>query len=66
MFLGASSFNGDNISLWNTSSVRDVSSMFFSAAAFNGNIAAWDTSNVTNMKNMFVHASVFKGNISGA
>ena len=43
----------DDISAWNTSSVRTFSSMFFWALAFNQPIGAWDTSSATTMNSMF-------------
>ena len=42
-----------HISLWNTSNVTDMSTMFMGANNFNQDIGKWDTSNVTNMSYMF-------------
>ena len=39
----------EDISLWNTSAVTNMSSMFSSADAFNQDIGSWDTSAVTTM-----------------
>ena len=51
-YFRASSFNGD-ISGWDTSSVENMSYMFYNASSFNGDMSNWDTSNVQNMSNMF-------------
>jgi surface protein len=57
-----------NISLWNTSLVTDMSAMFFGALTFNQSLATdgnkWDTSKVISMGSMFKDASVFNQNIS--
>lgn len=47
------SFNR-GIGHWDTSSVRNMQSMFFRAAAFNQPIGAWNTRLVTNMVGMFM------------
>ena len=44
---GTESFNTD-ISHWDTSTVTDMSFMFFDADGFNRTIGDWDTSSVTN------------------
>ncbi|KAL7522052.1 hypothetical protein ACHAWX_006752, partial [Stephanocyclus meneghinianus] len=44
-----------NISGWNTSSVTDMSHMFF-GTDFNQDIGQWDTSSVTDMSHMFSSA----------
>ena len=43
-----SKFDGD-LSKWDTSSVTDISYMFYSAPAFNADISKWQTGAVTNM-----------------
>mgnify|MGYP002516597932 CR=1 FL=1 len=50
-FFILSQFNGD-ISMWDVSSVTDMSWMF-NHSSFNGNISNWDVSNVTSMRGMF-------------
>jgi len=55
---------GDIIT-WDTSSVTDMSNMFYDANSFNEDISGWDTSSVTDMNNMFNGASSFNGDISG-
>jgi len=57
------SFNGD-ISQWDTSSAKNMHSMFFKALAFNADISRWDVSSVTTMNSMFFQASAFDKNIS--
>lgn len=60
----------DNHGTWNfgahtdTSSVTNMSKMFYYCLYFNGDISGWDTSNVTNMKEMFSHAKLFNRNIN--
>lgn len=48
----------------NLTNVTDMSSMFFSALAFNYDIGSWDVSTVTNMSRMFLGASVLNQDIS--
>jgi len=57
----ASTING--LSEWNTSSVTNMSILFFSAPSFNQDIGSWDTSSVTNMFAMFEGASSFNQDI---
>ena len=59
----ARSFNG-NISKWDVSSVKDMSSMFRRASSFNGDVAKWDVSRVKDMSNMFVSATSFNCDVS--
>ncbi len=56
--------NDPMLSRWDTSSVTDMSGMFWNANDFNGDISHWDTSNVTNMSSMLSSASSFNGDIS--
>lgn len=60
MFLNCSELDG-NISMnnWNTTSITNMSEMFFGASKFNSNIVNWNTSSVTHMNNMFTNASLF-------
>jgi len=69
LFAHARYFNED-LSLWNTSSMTDMSYMFAFGSAFvgsgsggnsNSDLSKWDTSKVTSMAFMFHHASVFEG-----
>ena len=64
LFNSASSFNDTNVTLWDTSSVTNMQSVFERATNFNQNISSWDTSSVTNMKSVFERATNFNQNIS--
>ncbi len=64
-FSGALSMTYNATDTPDLSGVRDTSSMFHSADAFNGNLSDWDVSKVTNMRGMFQSADVFDGDISG-
>ncbi|CAE7252257.1 unnamed protein product [Symbiodinium sp. CCMP2592] len=57
-----SAFNED-ISMWDTSAVTDMTDMFSRAAAFNQDIGRWDTSRVTSMDRMFRGAIAFNQDI---
>jgi surface protein len=63
-FAGAGSITTNAaMNSWNTSSVTNMSGMFFGATNFNQNIGNWDTSSVTNMTGMFQSATNFDQNI---
>jgi surface protein len=64
MFNSARNFNED-ITQWNTSSVRNMIYMFHLATNFNRDIGNWNTSLVTNMNSMFVNARNFNQDIGG-
>ena len=64
MFKDCDGLTGLGLSSWVTSSVQDMSGMFFRATAFNGVISNWDTSNVTNMTQMFRGATSFNQDLS--
>ncbi|KAI2502740.1 hypothetical protein MHU86_11725 [Fragilaria crotonensis] len=51
----------DDVSRWNTGSVKDMSFMFYGASSFNGNLGKWNTSQVTSMESMFEDAIAFRG-----
>lgn len=53
------SYNGVNISEWDTSDITDMSELFQNATTFNEDISQWDTSKVTSMKSMFSGAISF-------
>ena len=48
-----------NITNWDTSSVTNMSGMFYRAYYFNQNIGNWDTSSVETLERMFYSASEF-------
>ena len=55
-----------NVIGWDTSSVVDLSSIFYGASRFTGTgLQSWDTSSVTTMFQTFREASVMDGDISG-
>jgi surface protein len=64
LVMGADLFNGD-LSMWDTNSVIDMSTMFQSALTFKGiGLSNWDTSSVTTLLATFEEAGSFVGNIS--
>jgi surface protein len=63
MLAATTAFNQD-ISLWDTSQVTTMQSMFYDATVFNQPIGLWDTSKVTTMLTMFINAAAFDGDIS--
>ncbi|WP_353779575.1 BspA family leucine-rich repeat surface protein [Winogradskyella sp. 3972H.M.0a.05] len=65
MFRDATSFTGDYIANWDTSTITDMDSMFRGASLFNGDISGWNTSSVTSMVTTFSGATSFNQDISG-
>ena len=60
MFAQCTNLNSpNNINLWNTSSVTNMSGLFDHANAFNQDIGLWSTDAVTNMDFMFSMAGAF-------
>ncbi|MEO0901867.1 MAG: BspA family leucine-rich repeat surface protein, partial [Bacteroidota bacterium] len=60
MFDLCSSLEGNSVfNSWDTSSVVNMSELFFGASLFNQDISNWDTSDVTDMAAMFVMADSF-------
>ena len=53
-----------HISLWNTSAVTSMYTLFNSARDFRDDISQWDVSNVMNMSYIFCNASSFNCDIS--
>ena len=54
-----------HISVWDVSSVTDMSTLFQYKEAFNDDISRWDVSNVTDMSHMFNFATAFNQPIGG-
>ena len=54
----STSFNGD-ITTWDTSSVTNMTGLFYSNSSFNQPIGAWNTSAVTSMESVFSRARSF-------
>lgn len=65
MFDGCKDFNCD-LSDWNVSNVKTMSSMFFGCSEFKSNLSKWETrvSNVRNMTYMFGRCKKFKSDLS--
>lgn len=64
MFRSCSKLNGPtNIGIWNTSNVKSMHELFWSATSFNQNIEDWDVSNVTDMRGMLWNAATFNQSI---
>lgn len=64
MFYSCKNLKGNSsFSLWDTSNIADMSSMFSGATNFNQDIGNWNTSNVTDMSAMFQNANTFNQNI---
>jgi surface protein len=64
LFTDYKDFN-DDISAWDTSSVKNMTSMFEQASAFNQPIGSWDVSNVIKMDMMFANSPSFNQDLSG-
>ena len=61
-FYGATSFTGDGLSNWDTSSVTTLRSTFYDATSFTGDgVSNWDTSRVTTLYATFYGATSFTG-----
>lgn len=58
-FLNSDVDSTDNIDIWDTSNVTNMSRMFEGAANYNGDISTWDVSSVTDMSAMFKSAANF-------
>jgi surface protein len=56
-------FNED-LSKWQTGSVRDMRGMFSGASSFDSDLSQWQTGNVTDMNEMFYEASSFTSDLS--
>ena len=49
---------------WNTSHIKNMSSLFSNCISFNTDISCWDTKNVVDMSYMFFGAEIFNKDIS--
>ena len=63
MFNSVTLFNQD-ISNWETQSVKNMGAMFKNATAFDQDIGNWNTSGVINMYSMFQEATSFNQDLS--
>ena len=63
LFFDSTRKDFSGIETWDTSHVKDMSSMFSLAKYFNHSIGNWDVSKVTDMSNMFEEAKVFNQSI---
>ena len=54
---------GDNLTIYCTSKIKKMNTLFFSDETFNQDISSWDVSNVINMDSMFYGASDFNQSI---
>ena len=62
ILLDATSFTGDGLSNWDTSSVTTLSFTFSGATSFTGDgLSNWDTSSVTTLHSTFYGATSFTG-----
>ena len=53
-----------DISLWNTSRVKNMSYMFCGCKSFNSDLSKWDVSNVSDMTCMFANCEQFNSDLS--
>jgi surface protein len=60
MFFGGTSIGGGTGNWsWNTSTITDMSDMFYNNSSFNKDISGWNTSSVVTLSNMFNGANLF-------
>ena len=64
IYYSPSGITGLPINSWDTSSVTNMSSMFYGAIEFNQPLNSWNTSNVTNTSSMFRNAIKFNQSIN--
>lgn len=64
VYTTTTNFNQD-ISSWDVSNAKSMSSMFEGTVEFNQDLSFWDVSMVTDMSNMFKNAQSFNQNLSG-
>lgn len=64
MFLQNGTFNGSEVSTWDTSNITSLNSTFYVASAFNQDLSSWNVGNVTTLYRTFRSAVSFNQDLS--